>query len=300
MNKNKKMKMTCVLLSLVVVLFSLFGNIVETSSRGLSLLSFESFYVYILLIVVIIYAILKDKNANVFIVFALFTYLWTYLLVNKMTFSITDVGTREGVSYYIYLSSIIFLILSLSFNDKKKTINQENSKEDNPEQIIKEELEDSIDKNNFIFTNIILGIKKLSLNSIVLLVNNTETNTIDLIYNIDKQNQTIKIPLNDVKNITFENKVKMTNNASKVEDNETKSELLSMVMFGGNPIMQMVGGIGFNNLFDSISNNYDKVKYNVYYEIVIEASIKKEAVRFILSTDTNPEEFVNLVSKNKA
>ena len=163
---------------------------------------------------------------------------------------------------YIYYSSALFLIISLFFNIK----NVESNKPQN------ETLTngDNIDKNNFLFTNIILGFKEIPYYTTILLVNNISDKTLDLIYTIDNNKQIKKIPLDAIKNITYRDKVKVSNSMKKVEENETKSVLLSAVVFGGNPLMQLAGNSGFNTLFETLSNNYDKVDYNVEYEINIE------------------------------
>ena len=59
--------------------------------------------------------------------------------------------------------------------------------------------------------------------------------------------------------------------------------------------MQYAGGKGINGLLDGLSNNYDKVDYDSYYEITIEALINNQNFRIVLTSDTNPEEFINKI-----
>ena len=68
--------------------------------------------------------------------------------------------------------------------------------------------------------------------------------------------------------------------------------LLSAVVFGGNTMLQLAENSAFNSIFDEISNNYDKVKFNSYYEITIEMLINDQEIKFIMNTDTYPEEFI--------
>lgn len=82
------------------------------------------------------------------------------------------------------------------------------------------------------------------------------------------------------------------NSNKKIEETETKSMLLSAVVFGYNLLMQLVGNSGFDSLFNSVSNNYNKVSYDTYYEIVIETIINDQDIKWIFHTDTNPEIFI--------
>ena len=57
-------------------------------------------------------------------------------------------------------------------------------------------------------------------------------------------------------------------------------------------MLQLAENSAFNSIFDEISNNYDKVKFNSYYEITIEMLINDQEIKFIMNTDTYPEEFI--------
>lgn len=153
-----------------------------------------------------------------------------------------------------------------------------------------------LDKDCFVFTNYMMGIKGLAYNTDMLLVNNIPDNTVDLIYAIDGNNQVVKINKNDIKNITSNARVKMQNISKKPENNETKSMLLSAVVFGGNPILQMAGAGGFNSLFDSLSSNYNKVNLNTVYEITIEVNGEEEKT-YVLNSEVDPEEFIEKIKK---
>ena len=160
-----------------------------------------------------------------------------------------------------------------------------------------QETDINIDESNFIFTNIISGLKGIPLNTTILLVNDTANNTLNLTYNLDG-NKMIKISLTDIKNITFKTRVRMQNINKEPTENDTKSTLLSAALFGGNPILQVAGQKGMSKLFDTMSDNYNKVDYNSYYEITLEANINGQDFRIILTSDTNPEEFISKITKN--
>ncbi len=297
-NENKSssnsIKILFIFLSIIVVAFSLTGNILISNKGSVSLLSFESFYIYVATIAISLYMTLTNKNANIVIFISILTYLWTYYLVHQMIVLVTDVQISIGTHFYIYLSSVIFLILSLFFNDKKEI----NTNISNNQQQVTNNPNNDFNENKFIFTHFLTGIKEIPLNTMMLLVNNIPDNSLDLIYSVnnnEKDSKTIKLPINTIKNISFDTKIKMQNINKKVEENETKSALLSAVVFGGNPLLQLTGNSGFNNLFNSVSNNYNKVDYNTYYQITIKTLINNQELKLVLTTETNPETFIKKI-----
>lgn len=286
-HKTKNFKLLFIVIAVILIMISLTGKIITTNKGSLSLFTFQSFYVNVLAILLAIYSTIRNKNANIFIIISLFTYPWTYYLVNQIVTYLTEYKFVFQPNLYIYYSSALFLIISLFFNIK----NVESNKPQN------ETLTngDNIDKNNFLFTNIILGFKEIPYYTTILLVNNISDKTLDLIYTIDNNKQIKKIPLDAIKNITYRDKVKVSNSMKKVEENETKSVLLSAVVFGGNPLMQLAGNSGFNTLFETLSNNYDKVDYNVEYEINIEYIIGNEQLKVLVDSENNPDLFIKQV-----
>lgn len=152
-------------------------------------------------------------------------------------------------------------------------------------------------KGNVLFTNFISGVKGIPLDTIMLLIDDTPNKSLNFMYNIDG-NKIMNFPIETIKNITFKSRVRMQKTDKKVEENETKSRLLSAAVFGGNPIMQLAGNSAFNSFFETSSNNYDKVDYDSYYEITIEALLNNQNFRIVLTTDTNPEEFINKITTN--
>lgn len=286
-------KIVLIMISLIIVIFTLTGYMLTSKEGGrVPLTSFESFYAYIITVGFALYMATNNKNANVMIVLSLLTYGWTYYLVQQMIKTITDIDIIIEPFFYIYLSSSIFLIISLFFNGKKQVNNEVPIGLPNSNFGI----ENNINKDNFIFANFVLGLKGIPLNTEALLVNNIPDNSLDIIYSISNNNQTIKIPIYNIKNISYKTSMKMQNNSGKVESNETKSMLLSAVVFGGHPMLQLAGNSAFNSLFDGLSNNYDKVNFNSYYEITIDTFINGQEIQFILDTVSDPDIFIKQVN----
>lgn len=290
-NYYKRIKTTLIILSIIIVGISLLGNILTSNEGSVTLLSFESFYVYIITISIALYKVFTNKKSNTMIFLSILTYLWTYFLVEQMITHITDIQINIELSFYLYLCSSIFLIVSLFFNNEKSETQITSIENQNKIKDI---------NNNFIFTNFITGIKEIPLNTLVLLINNTPNNSLDLTYNIDNtNNKTINLPLTAIKNISYKSRVTMQETTKRVEEHETKSILLSAAVFGGNPLMQLLGNNGFNFIFNSLSNNYNKVNFNTYHEITIELVINNQKIKLILTSDNNPEEFIKLIPTNQ-
>ena len=299
MSKEKRkinyIKVILLILSFLLVVFSTTGQIIISSKGSVSIMQFESFYLYIVTIIASIYLIINNKNANIPIIINLLSYLYTYYLVHETIKRVVEVKTTLGNSYYIYMISSIFVLLSLFFNNKEKKLTKENEVNNN--------VDKEIDKNNFLFTNFLTGLKGIALNTTILLINDNTDKTINMVYkdiNNENNNLNIKIPIVNIKDISYISRVKMQNTNKKIEENSTKSALLSAAMFGGSPLLQLAGTTGLNNLFNSLSNNYEKVNYNSYYEITINTVINNIETKLIFTTDNNPEEFINLVNKNKS
>ena len=152
-------------------------------------------------------------------------------------------------------------------------------------------------ENYFIFGEYVSGLKIIPLGTEVLIVNDEPNKTININYDIDGP-KVMKFPYDTIQSITSRSRVRMENTNKKVEDNKSKSTLLSVALFGGNPIMMRLGATGINGLLDGLSNNYDKVDYNSYFEITIEALFNNQPLRIMLNTDIDPENFINNIKKN--
>lgn len=287
-NSYKTLKVLFIIISIIVVAFTLTGYILTSKEGGtVPLTSFESFYVYIITVSISLYMVVNNKNANVMIILTISTYIWTYYLVQQMIKHITDVNIIIEPLFYVYLSSAIFLVISLFFNDKKIDKNVKTNFQN-----LNNNVTDSLDKNNFLFANFILGLKEIPFNTEILLVNNITDNSLDLIYAVDNNSKTIRLPIEKVKNISYKTSMKMQNISKRTESNKTKSMLLSAVVFGGNPMIQLAGNSVFNSIFDDISNNYEKVNFNSYYELVVEILIDGQEIKLTMNTDAYPDNFV--------
>ena len=297
-NNSNTVKIALIAISFLIAIFSAFRGYVLTTVEGdiLGLTSLTPFYIYTATMLIAFVMAKKNNNiiANIMIILSILTYGWTFLFVQYLIKTATDVHIIIHPFFYIYLSSSIFLIIALFFNVKKEKIIKE---EKTSIQEVSNGIEESISKDNLIFAKIILGLKEIPYNTEALLVNNVPDNTLDIIYAIDNNNQTIKIPIKSIKNISYKQIMKMQNVSKEVEDNETKSMLLSAAVFGGNPLLQLAGNSVFNTMLDGSSKNYDKVNYNSAYEITLETIINNEEVRFILETASKPELFIKQINE---
>ena len=81
----KKIKIILIVISIVIVLFSLNGYMITSKEGGtIPLTLFESFYVYLLTVSFAIYLIIKNKKSNGMIFLSILTYIWTYLIIRQM------------------------------------------------------------------------------------------------------------------------------------------------------------------------------------------------------------------------
>ena len=91
LNSYKTLKVLFIIISIIVVAFTLTGYMLTSKEGGaVPLTSFESFYVYIITVSISLYMVINNKNANGMIVLTILTYLWTYYLVQQMIKYITD------------------------------------------------------------------------------------------------------------------------------------------------------------------------------------------------------------------
>ena len=152
----------------------------------------------------------------------------------------------------------------------------------------------NVNEKDILFTNFITGIRGIKYNTIVLIANNEPEQALELIYNTTndvKDNQIIKIPFSSISNISVSTKVGIQNTIHKTEENETKGMLLSALLLGGNPVLQGIGNSAIPGVLNTLSNNYDKVNYDSYYELIIQTVINGEETKLMFNTEKNPEEF---------
>ncbi len=161
-----------------------------------------------------------------------------------------------------------------------------------------DEQQKQLGENDLLFTNYTVGYKGIPFGATALLINNKPNNTLDLMYNDNGINTTINIQKNDIKNISYSNRPITINSQKQPANYEVENAMLAAALFGGNPILQMTAGDTFNKLQDIFTNNYDKVKFDVEFEIEINCLINNEEKEIVLTSKTNPEEFINSIKNN--
>lgn len=158
------------------------------------------------------------------------------------------------------------------------------------------EQNNNFNENDILFVRLQSGLKDVVYGTDLLLVNNVPSNTLDVIYTIDDIKNEKIINRSDIKGITYESKVRISSSDHKTDEHQTKSTLLSLAMFGGHPMAQMLGATGLNSLFETMSNNYDKVDFNTEYKIVIQYDENGEEKRLTVISEKNPELFISLIN----
>lgn len=148
---------------------------------------------------------------------------------------------------------------------------------------------------NILFTNYVSGIKDMHYNTDIILVNDIINKAVNLVYG-KGTNQIFIFPYNCLNNITYTSRVRMSTSIPKSNEYETRNALLSAVVFGGNPIMQILGNKAFNYLSSSLTNNYSKVNYNTYYEIVIPINTTNGLINIKLTSDIDPKNIIDKIN----
>lgn len=294
-NRNTA-KIIMVVLSLMVACLSLTGKILISDNGSVTLAKFESFYIYISIIGILIYRLLSNgQKANILILFALSTYIWTYILAEQTMKAAVEINPKPDTAYYIYFSSAIFLIIALFINNKKASNNSNVESINNTVEQLNSNSE--IDKDNVAIARYVTGIKGIPVNSIVLVINNKENKTLDIIYKEQEDKTAITLPLTTINRITYNSRVIVGKANPVIKENENVSELLSAAFFGTNPILFNLSNAGLDGLFNAISNDYEKMQYNTYYEIVINTTINGELKNVVLNCDIDPKVFIDKIEK---
>lgn len=289
-NDKKNIQLLLILIAIILVTISLTGDIVTSQAGGVSLFTFESFYFFIIGIIISLYFWYKNKNNKGPLAFALITYPWTYYRVYELIYYIKDVKLTVTPLFYLYLSSYLFLFIAMFFSAKsnKNIVQETKEKETSP-----------VQKEDFLFTRFLIGAKEIPYNTSVLLVNNIPSQTLDMIYMVEQQKTTKQIPLNNIMNLSYIGKLRTANYVKTVEENQTKSMLLSAAMFGGSPLLQLLGTNGFRTFFDSVSNNYDRINFSTEYEITIQFMENNMEQQLKVISDENPEIFIQQIKNTK-
>lgn len=158
---------------------------------------------------------------------------------------------------------------------------------------------DDINETNILFARLQRGIKGATYGTDILLVNDTPGKELEIIFSIEEKKYRQRIPYGNIRNISFQTKMRVRGEEHKVEEHQTNTTLLAAAMFGGNPMMQMLGQMGMKSLIDTQTGNYDKVKLDREFQIDIEYASGSEERKVVLISDNTPEEFITKVLTDK-
>ena len=285
------LKIVFITLSIITLLFALSGGVLMENGSGIKLTSFASFYVYIVAIIIAIIITLKKKDANFFIFSAIISYGLSYYLMYQTINANADIQITKTIQYYIYYGSAIFLVISLFFNSKKH--------EENDKKIIEHTIiNNGININNYLFTKKIIGLQTIPYETIVLLVNDIENKSLNLLYSTDDTNKIIKLSKDTISNITYSGNVKIQNKPKKPDEEKISLSLLNAVTYKGTSLKQLTGENGYNYLFNTLFKTDEKNSSNIYYEVKITALISGVETKILLSSEKNPDNFVKEFNNN--
>ena len=127
-----------------------------------------------------------------------------------------------------------------------------------------------INESNILFAKLQRGIKGATYGTDILLVNDTLGKILEVIFTIEDKKYRTNIPYGNIRSISFQTKMRVRGEEHNVEELQTNTTLLAAAMFGGNPMMQMLGQMGMKSLIDTQTGNYDKVKLDREFQIDIE------------------------------
>jgi hypothetical protein len=147
-----------------------------------------------------------------------------------------------------------------------------------------------------LYVNKVSGFKEIPFNTLMLLVNDHSKNNLTINYEVDGVSKTDTISRSKITDVSFNSRMLMENNKKEIVTNEMKSHLAAAALFGGNPLAQYLGGNGINGLLNTMSDNYDKVDLNTYFEITLTyLNEENETQKMMFTTTDNPEKFINFL-----
>ncbi len=147
-----------------------------------------------------------------------------------------------------------------------------------------------------LYVNKVSGFIDVPFNTLMLLVNDHSNNNLTINYEVDGVSKTDIFSRSRIIDVTFNSRVQMENSKKEVVSNEMKSHLAAAALFGGNPLAQYLGGSAINSISNTMSNNYDKVNLNTYYEITLTyVSEDNVTQKMMFTTTDNPEKFINFL-----
>lgn len=150
-----------------------------------------------------------------------------------------------------------------------------------------------------LYVNKVAGFKDVPFNTLMLLVNDHSKNNLTINYEVDGNKKTDTISRSKITDVSFNSRVQMENSNKEIVSNEMKSHLAAAALFGGNPLTQYLGGNAINGLSNVLSDNYDKVDLNSYFEITLSyLNEENEPQKMMFTTTDNPEKFINFLKTN--
>lgn len=150
-----------------------------------------------------------------------------------------------------------------------------------------------------LYVNKVSGFKEVPFNTVMLLVNDHSNNNLTINYEVDGKNKVDTISRSKITDVSFNSRIQMENSRKDVISNELKSHLAAAALFGGYPLAQYLGGNAINGVVNTLSDNYDKVDLNTYYEITLAfTNEENETQKMMFTTTDNPEKFINFLKTN--
>lgn len=147
-----------------------------------------------------------------------------------------------------------------------------------------------------LYVNKVSGFKEVPFNTPMLLVNDHSKNNLTINYVIDGANKVDTISRSKITDVSFNSRMQIDNNVKTIISNETKSTLAAMSLFGGNPLSQYIGKGVINNDSNTLSDNYNKIDLNTYFEITLSyLNEENEPQKMMFTTTDNPEKFINFL-----
>ncbi len=281
----------CYLVTLLISLFNKYIYIVSSfdASEYVLLNTFEIKGVNIVILCssVFIFSYLRKIKILYYISFAgaiagyIYSFLGTY---NVLKYDGIGATINLEVGFYLYTLAFILLVLHLFFKtQEKKVVTQ-----DNP--FIKET--ENIDKNDYLFSEFVMGIKEINYNTFMLLANDYNKKIMNIRYKLNGNPMNISINHENIKSIAFVSKVIMNKVPYKPEDNEHANFLLSTLLFSGNPLSFTIS----KSLLDSWTPDEKSYNFNNLFELTI--TLENNQV-LVFETFSNPEFFINKFYQTK-
>ena len=289
MKEPKKIKLTFLITSFVLMMLSTLGNLIDVTSfeeTNFTYLATFQFYIFTIIVSILLLIITK-KNPNTFIILGLLTFIPSFTFMYLYMDSNARYNPQFTLYFYPYIFSFVFLLASLFINEKK---------EKNPA-LKNDYLKDAnISKENMLFGTLLLGVKGVPINTEVLLINDINNNSLNLVYYYDYDNQIINIPKDTITNITYNENIRTSTNGSGFISNDMKASLVTAFIVGSNPTL--VGAKGA--IFDAVkedADDYIDQSFKVYYDVSIETINSEESKKYVISTNNKPETFIKEIKK---